>query len=127
MNLLRIKRIYDPPSEEDGKRILVDRLWPRGVSREKAKVDIWLKEIAPSQELRKWYCHIPEKHEEFRNLYELELSNDSVHTNAVELVKNTLSQENITLLYAAKSPVFNHAIILYNFLRDSYFLTQDHE
>jgi uncharacterized protein YeaO (DUF488 family) len=71
--MIRIKRIYEQTAEEDGFRILVDRLWPRGLSKKKAKVDLWLKEIAPSSELRKWFSHDPDKWEEFKKKYEQEL------------------------------------------------------
>jgi len=71
--VIKIKRVYDPPSEEDGFRILVDKLWPRGVSKEKANVDLWLREIAPSDDLRKWFSHDPKKWEEFKRKYEREL------------------------------------------------------
>jgi uncharacterized protein YeaO (DUF488 family) len=69
MNTLRIKRIYDPPAHSDGMRILVDRLWPRGMAREKAQIDAWLKDVAPSDALRRWYSHAPEKWPEFRSRY----------------------------------------------------------
>lgn len=93
------------PSDDDGKRVLVDRLWPRGVSKEKAQVDIWLKEAAPSSNLGKWYGHSPERHEEFRNLYEQELLTNKVCIDAVKLLKETSEKENVTLLYVAKDPV----------------------
>jgi uncharacterized protein YeaO (DUF488 family) len=70
---LKIKRVYDKPAEEDGTRILVDRLWPRGLTKQKAKVDVWLKDIAPSTELRKWFAHDPEKWKEFIKKYKKEL------------------------------------------------------
>ncbi len=114
--IIKIKRIYDVPSEDDGKRILIDRLWPRGISKEKAQIDIWLKDAAPSTELRKWYGHSPEKHEEFSNLYEKELSTSPVCINAVKLLKKIAEKENLTLLYAAKDEVHNHAIVLLNWI-----------
>jgi uncharacterized protein YeaO (DUF488 family) len=113
---IKIKRIYESPSKEDGKRILVDRLWPRGISKEKAKVDMWLKDIAPSTELRKWYGHIPEKHEEFKNLYEQELSTDPVHRDKVNFLEKMSKEEDITLLYGARDITYNHAIILLNWI-----------
>ena len=80
MGTLRIKRIYDAPAGTDGKRVLVDRIWPRGVSKESAKLDLWLKEIAPSPELRKWFDHDPARFEEFRDRYceELEANCETV-------------------------------------------------
>jgi len=71
--MINIKKVYDLSTKEDGFRILVDRLWPRGISKEKAKVDLWLKEIAPSDDLRKWFAHDPKRWEEFKSKYELEL------------------------------------------------------
>ncbi|MPQ31944.1 DUF488 family protein [Clostridium estertheticum] len=84
---IRIKRIYDMPSEGDGKRVLIDRIWTRGISKAIAQLDMWLKEVAPSTELRSWYVHSPKKQEEFRNLYEQELSPDSKIIYAVKLLK----------------------------------------
>ncbi|MDD4486926.1 MAG: DUF488 family protein, partial [Proteiniphilum sp.] len=72
--MFRIKRIYETPGEDDGYRILIDRLWPRGFTKERAKVDLWLKEIAPSTELRKWYHHNPERWNEFKSRYQTELT-----------------------------------------------------
>jgi len=113
-----IKRIYDVPSEDDGKRILIDRLWPRGISKANAQLDMWLKEVAPSTELRKWYGHSPEKQEAFRNLYEQELSTDSIRSDAVKLLRRMSEEGNITLLYGAKDTVYNNASILFNWLKD---------
>lgn len=78
---VKIKRVYEEPNEADGKRILVDRLWPRGLTKEKAKVDLWLKEIAPTTTLRKWFAHDPEKWDEFKERYSSEMKNN---TEAVE-------------------------------------------
>ena len=116
---IRIKRIYDMPSEDDGKRILIDRLWPRGVSKVKAQLDMWLKDVAPSTELRTWYGHSPEKREEFRNLYEQELSVDSIRSDAVKLLRKMEEEGDITLLYAAKDTMYNNASILFNWLKDN--------
>lgn len=113
---IRIKRIYDLPSEEDGKRILVDRLWPRGISKEKANIDLWLKEVAPTHELRKLYGHNMDKHEEFSALYEHELEVDSVHIDAVKLLKSMAEKDDLTLLYAAKNTEYNHAAVLLNWI-----------
>ncbi len=113
---LRIKRIYDTPSDSNGIRILVDRLWPRGVSKERAKLDLWLKEITPSTELRKWYGHKPERHEEFKKLYRQELMEDPVHQEKVDYVCKLLKEDDVTILYAAKDPKHNHAIILKEYI-----------
>ncbi len=109
------KRVYDPPASEDGYRVLVDRLWPRGLSKEKAAVDSWLRDIAPSNELRKWYHRDPAKWDEFQRRYFLELNDRP------ELVDELLAKcaaGAVTLLYSSKEPEFNNA----NALRD--YLTQ---
>lgn len=115
----RIKRIYEAPSMDDGKRVLIDRLWPRGISKETAMLDLWLKEVSPSPELRKLYNHKPEKHEEFRQMYEHELLTDPVCRDAVTLLKSMGSRDTVTLLYGAKDPVYNHAIVLLNWLNNN--------
>lgn len=114
---LQLKRVYESWSASDGKRILVDRLWPRGVSKAKAKFDIWLKAIAPSPDLRDWFCHDPERFDAFRSAYQVELRDREEQRVAVETVLSTLCEDDVTLLYAAKDPVHNHAIVLYNYLR----------
>lgn len=113
---IRLKRIYEPPSPEDGVRILVDRLWPRGISKEQASLDEWMKEIAPSPELRKWFCHQPERFAEFTRRYELELSEDPTRCRLVDRIWELASEKNVTLVYAAKDPVHNHAIVLQQWL-----------
>lgn len=114
--MLQIKRIYEQPRQTDGLRILVDRLWPRGISKEKASIDSWLKEIAPSSELRVWFAHKPERFEEFSQKYRQELH----HNPAIQELKNLLAHHhNATLLYAAKDPKINHALVLRNFLEKS--------
>ena len=113
---MRIKRIYDAPDKKDGRRILVDRLWPRGVAKEKAKVDLWLKEIAPSDELRKWFAHDPTKWEEFKKRYAKELE---AKQDLVKEVKQTEKKETVTLLYSAKDTEHNNAVALKAFLEKS--------
>ncbi len=108
-----IKRIYDEPSEEDGYRVLVDRLWPRGISREKAALDAWLKEIAPTPELRVWFGHKPERFAEFTARYEAELKNNPAVARLSGIRK---THHNVTLLYAARDPVVNHAQVLLRYL-----------
>jgi uncharacterized protein YeaO (DUF488 family) len=110
---LRIKRVYEPSTKEDGKRILVDRLWPRGLSREKADIDLWLKEIAPSTELRKWFGHDPAKWEEFRKRYRAELEENDEH---VALLKEEIKKGIVTLLYGARDEEHNEAVVLLDFL-----------
>ena len=107
-----LKRIYDPYDEMDGYRILIDRLWPRGISKEAAKLDEWLKDVAPSSELRKWFCHKPELFEEFTVKYVEELRHDEEKVKAVDHILELAGQGRVTLLYGAKEPVYNHAIIL---------------
>ncbi len=111
---LRIKRIYEIFDKTDGYRILVDRLWPRGLSKEKAKVDLWLKEIAPSNELRKWYNHDPEKWKEFKKRYKKELKEQQ---EALDKLKQVIKEhEKVTLLYSAKNEDKNNAVALKEFL-----------
>ncbi len=105
---IMVKRVYEAASTADGERILVDRLWPRGLTKEKAKIDLWLKDIAPSTALRQWFGHEPEKWAEFKKRYRAELKGNPV---MVE-VKSRARKGDVTLVYAAKDPVHNHAIFL---------------
>ena len=109
MGVIRIKRIYDAPAGTDGKRVLVDRIWPRGVSKEAAKLDLWLKDIAPSTELRKWFDHDSARFEEFRDRYRKELN---ANEDAVGELRDLVGQADVTLLYAAHDNQVNHAIVL---------------
>jgi uncharacterized protein YeaO (DUF488 family) len=106
---IQIKRVYVDPEAVDGKRILVDRLWPRGLTKERARVDLWLKDIAPSTELRKWFGHDPEKWVEFRRRYTLELKKNR---EAFSFLKAEAAKGPITLLYATKDEKHNEAAIL---------------
>ncbi|ABO68544.1 MULTISPECIES: DUF488 domain-containing protein [Geobacillus] len=111
----QVKRIYEQYDDSDGTRILVDRLWPRGVAKSAARLDGWLKEIAPSPELRQWFGHRPERFAEFARKYEWELSTDETKR---ALVGELLSLSGtVTLLYAAKDERHNHAVVLCEFLR----------
>lgn len=114
MAALKIKRIYEEPDAKDGFRILVDRIWPRGVKKEEAAIDIWLKEIAPSTKLRKWFNHDPEKWEEFREKYFSELKESLALTELKELLKN---HKIITLLYSAKDEQHNQARAIAEYLK----------
>jgi DNA-3-methyladenine glycosylase len=108
-----IKRVYDPASPSDGFRVLVDRLWPRGVSHERAALDLWLKEVAPSAELRTWYGHVDERFAEFTRRYRAELdANPAV----AELREVIATHPVTTLLYGSKSPL-NEAAVLADYLR----------
>ncbi|MGN6603029.1 MAG: DUF488 domain-containing protein [Ginsengibacter sp.] len=110
-----VKRIYEAAEKQDGFRILVDRLWPRGVSKEKAGIDLWLKEIAPSTELREWFNHDPAKWKEFQKKYNKELkANDE----AVSILKKHMREGKVTLLYSAKDEAHNQAVALKEFIED---------
>lgn len=103
------KRIYRPAERADGTRILVDRLWPRGLRKEAAKLDLWLREIAPSDALRRWFDHDPERWTEFKRRYRAELKNEA---SAVRLIRDALKKGNVTLLFAAKDEDHNNAVAL---------------
>jgi uncharacterized protein YeaO (DUF488 family) len=112
--MFKIKRIYEEPAASDGYRVLVDRLWPRGVSKERAALDDWAKEVAPSAELRTWFDHDPAKFDEFTARYKTELkANPAVN----ELLSQTKDKPTITLLYGAKDPVINQANVLQQYLQ----------
>jgi len=106
---LRIKRVYDNPAKDDGTRILVDRLWPRGLTKQKARVDVWLKDIAPSTELRKWFAHDPEKWYEFITKYKMELDENNDQT---AILKQYLKHGPVTLVYGARDELHNEALVL---------------
>lgn len=98
---VRARRVYDPPDPEDGTRILVDRLWPRGLAKDRAAVDLWEKEIAPSSELRKWYGHDPDRYQEFSRRYRAELDGEE-QTAALERLRALAAQGTVTLLTATR-------------------------
>ena len=110
---LNVKRVYLPAAKKDGLRILVDRLWPRGISKEKSKVDLWLKEIAPSNELRKWYNHEPGKWEHFKEKYFKELSSNP---ELLKLLIEKAAKGTVTLLYSSKEERFNNAVALREYI-----------
>ncbi len=107
--MVGIKRIYDPPAPEDGTRVLVDRLWPRGISKDEARIDEWLKEIAPSDELRKWFGHDPARWEEFRKRYRQELA---AKAELMDELRKLAGTRKMTLLFAAKDEEHNNAVVL---------------
>ncbi len=113
--MIKLKRVYEAAEEEDGYRVLVERLWPRGISKEKARLDEWMKEIAPSPELRKWYVHDVEKWLDFKRKYieELSLKSDLV----AELARRS-QQGTLTLVYAAHDEQHNSALVLKEYLED---------
>jgi uncharacterized protein YeaO (DUF488 family) len=107
-----LKRVYDPVSESDGFRILVDRLWPRGISKERAALADWAKDLAPSTALRKDFCHLPERMEAFRVRYTMELDQSEGAAAYAEKIQQILEIKPVTLLYGAKDPEINHAVVL---------------
>lgn len=113
--MFKIKRVYQDLDDDDGYRILVDRIWPRGVSKEKAKLDLWMKEIAPSNVLTKWFSHKPEKWDEFKDRYIQELEDKQ------DLIKQLYEIEKtnniVTLIYSAKNEKQNNAVVLLEILK----------
>lgn len=112
--MIKIKRVFDEAEVSDGLRILVDGLWPRGISKEQASIDIWMKEIAPSEKLRKWYGHDKDKWEEFRQKYIYELCNNPKIEELLEIVL----EKDVTLVFASKDIEKNNAVVLRNMLED---------
>jgi len=112
--MLKVKRIYQEPAKEDGFRILVDRLWPRGLTKEKAKVDLWLKDIAPSDALRKWYQHDPEKWLEFKRRYFSELKDKK---ESLDLIQSKAKVGTVTLLFSSKEERINNTQALKEYLQ----------
>lgn len=111
---LQVKRVYEKPAAKDGTRILVDRIWPRGLTKEKARVDLWLKEIAPSTTLRKWFGHEAEKWDAFRKKYRQELKD---HKEQLTILKEQLKKGPVTLVYGAKDETHNQAMVLMELLK----------
>ena len=115
---IELKRVYEPSSPEDGRRVLVDRLWPRGLKKEEAHLFAWCREAAPSPDLRAWFGHRPERFEAFRTRYEAELRDNPDRRRAVdELLGWAGGEEGLTLLYAAKDERHNQAVVLRDHLR----------
>jgi uncharacterized protein YeaO (DUF488 family) len=108
--LIRIKRVYEEATSGDGFRILVDRLWPRGLSKDKAKIDSWLKDIAPSDDLRKWFAHDPRKWADFKTKYENELKGRQELLHKIQQAEK--EKGTVTILYAAKDERHNNAVVL---------------
>ena len=107
--MIKIKRIYDPATPGDGKRIYIDRLWPRGMRKEEVKIDEWLKEISPSESLRKWFGHDPSKYGEFKRRYTKELEK---HTEILERIRKEGKKKTVTLLFSAKDVEHNNATVM---------------
>ena len=115
---LQIKRIYLEKAEEDGFRILTDRLWPRGVAKEKAAIDYWAKDFSPSTHLRKWFGHKEELFPQFRKLYRDELETNPDKESLIRLVKEHIQKENVSLLFASKEEKLNQAVVLQEWLKE---------
>ncbi|BDZ32152.1 DUF488 family protein [Lactiplantibacillus sp. WILCCON 0030] len=116
---LKLERIYTKPADLEGYRILVDRLWPRGISKVNAHLDEWIKEIGPTTELRKWFNHDPEKYAEFKTRYLAEIHANPLTPEFVKQVAKQLEQTNVILLYGAKDEQHNQAVVLMDFLKNS--------
>lgn len=110
---IQIKRVYEEPNRTDGQRVLIDRLWPRGLTKEKAKVDLWLKDIAPSTQLRQWFGHDPSKWNEFKKRYHNELRGNIP---AVSKLEDLTKKGKVTLIYGAKDEEHNDAVVLKEYL-----------
>jgi len=115
MHPIKIKRIYDNYAKKDGHRVLVDRIWPRGVSKEDARLDEWAKDIAPSEKLRKWFDHEPDKFDEFSEKYRKELKDQN---DKLDEIRDMAQEKIVTLLYGAKDEEHNQAVVLAQVLRD---------
>jgi uncharacterized protein YeaO (DUF488 family) len=114
--MIQLKRAYEPAEKSDGTRILVDRLWPRGLTKERAAVDLWLKEVAPSHELRKWFAHDPARWKEFQTRYRKELKQSDSAAEALRVLREKAAHGRVTLLYAARDEVHNEARVLKSLL-----------
>ena len=111
--MIKIKRVYEPPSHDDGKRILIDRLWPRGLKKEDAHIDEWLKEVAPSNELRKWFDHDPDKWAEFKKRFFTELHGKQ---DVVDEIISAARKSTVALLFGSKEERFNNAVALKEYI-----------
>jgi uncharacterized protein YeaO (DUF488 family) len=111
--MIRLKRVYEPVSKDDGLRILVERLWPRGVSKQKARIDLWLKDLAPSTELRQWYGHDPARWPQFRTRYRAELKDQG---DVLTLLRYVAEDRTVTFVYAAADEERNSTVVLKGFL-----------
>jgi uncharacterized protein YeaO (DUF488 family) len=114
--MVKTKRVYEPASDADGYRVLIDRLWPRGVSRERARLDEWAKDLAPSDELRRWFGHDPERFEEFRRRYTRELS---AHEEELDDLRQRAADGTVTIVFGAKDAEHSNAAVMADLLRGS--------
>jgi uncharacterized protein YeaO (DUF488 family) len=108
-----LKRAYEEPAASDGTRVLVERLWPRGISKERAHIDLWLKDVAPSTELRQWFHHDPQKFSEFRRRYEAELQSEAAQA-ALTQLREIAKQGQLTLVFAAHDAAYSNAVVLHD-------------
>lgn len=117
--MIKVKRVYESPSRDDGKRFLVERLWPRGMKKESLEMDGWLKEVAPSTELRKWFGHDPERWSRFQSRYRKELREleQEGEPNGLATLRQAARRGNVTLLYSARDTEHNAALVLRDFLQ----------
>lgn len=113
--MIQLKRVYEPKSKHDGLRVLVERLWPRGVRKDEAEIDLWMKDLAPSKELRQWFGHDPEKWDEFCRRYHAELAERG---DVLELLKSRVKEGQVTFVYASRDQRHNSAIALKQYLED---------
>ncbi|NLN76826.1 MAG: DUF488 domain-containing protein [Armatimonadetes bacterium] len=116
MGLIKLNRIYEPANPSDGTRVLVERLWPRGISKQRAALDLWLKDIAPSPQLRSWFGHDPEKWDEFRRRYRQELDNNA---GAVAQLRDVINRGDVTFVYAAHDTIHNAAVALKEYMEET--------
>lgn len=112
---IRAKRVYEPAEPADGYRVLIDHVWPRGVSRERVRLDAWERELAPSDELRRWFDHVPERFGEFRTRYREELSQ---HGEELDRLRKLAAAQRLTIVYAARDEQHNNAVVLVELLRE---------
>jgi uncharacterized protein YeaO (DUF488 family) len=112
---IALKRAYEQPAASDGTRVLVERLWPRGISKERAHIDLWLKDVAPSTELRTWFHHDPQKFPEFRRRYEAELKSETAQE-ALTKLRDIVKQGQLTLVFSAHDADYSNAVVLHDLL-----------
>lgn len=115
--MIKLKRVYETPSKDDSVRILVDRLWPRGLTKKEAKIDLWLKDVAPSDSLRKWFRHDPKKWEEFKKRYFKELD---IKTSIIKEILDKVGRQKVTLVYGSKDHLNNNAVAFKEYLESKF-------
>lgn len=118
MHAIKVVRVYDLTDDTEGYRILVDRMWPRGLRKEALRLDVWAKDISPSKELRQWFGHVKERFDAFEDAYRTELSGNSKAESFVSVIRKKLKDRDVLLLYAARDFDCNHAIILREWLKE---------